>query len=377
MPFNRPATTPTEITLLRESLASGHISGDGPFTQRASSLLSGMVGGSPVLLTPSCTDALEMAALLCELQPGDEVIVPSFTFVSTANAFLLSGAVPVFADSDPVTMNMSPESVERVATTRTRAVVVVHYGGVPCEMDFFTQFCRDRDLILIEDNAHGLLGVHRDRPLGTFGDLSCLSFHETKNFSSGEGGALVVNSPALLGRAEILREKGTNRSAFFRGAVDKYTWVDLGSSYLMADPLAALLVAQLQAAEEIQGRRHAAWTRFDAELFEWADNNRITLGSTWVTEQSIKHPAHLFWMRMPDADVRHRFIAHMRRCGVQAAFHYQALNVSPMGLRLGGALGECPVAESASDTLVRLPLFSDIRADEVELTIEAARAFAP
>jgi dTDP-4-amino-4,6-dideoxygalactose transaminase len=326
-----------------------------------------------VLLTPSCTDALEMAALLLGVGPGDEVIVPSFTFVSTANAFALFGATPVFADSDPRTLSVSAKTIEPLIGPRTKAIVTVHYGGVPTDLDALTALADDRGVVLIEDNAHGLLGEWNGKPLGSFGALATLSFHETKNFSSGEGGALLVNDPAFAERAEILREKGTNRSRFFRGLVDKYTWVDVGSSYLMADPLAAILCAQFDDAAQIQGRRHAAWAAYATELEAWADSEGIRLP---MTPGAASHPAHLFWMWMPTADSRGRFIAHMRENGVQTVFHYQALHESPMGMAVRGDLmPPLPVAAAASSHLVRLPLFSDIRDDEVERVIEVARAF--
>jgi TDP-4-keto-6-deoxy-D-glucose transaminase len=313
-----------------------------------------------------------MTCLLAGLGPGDEVIVPSFTFVSTANAFALFGVRPVFADSDPATMNISPASVRRCISDRTRAVVVVHYGGVACDMGALLALAEAHDLLVIEDNAHGLLGNVHERPLGSLGALATLSFHETKNFSCGEGGALVINEPALLERAEVLREKGTNRSRFFRGEVDKYTWVDLGSSYLLADPLAAVLCAQLEDATAIQQRRQVAWARYAAELAEWALLNGIELPAI---PDGAEHPAHLFWMWMPNAASRAAFISHMRGAGVHAVFHYQALHASPMGLQIGYAPDMCPVALRGSEELVRLPVFSDITPVETDLVIAAALEF--
>ncbi len=325
-----------------------------------------------MLLTPSCTDALEMSALLAELRPGDEVVVPSFTFVSTANAFALLGVRPVFADVDPLALNIDPASVESLIGPKTRALVVVHYGGVPCDLARLTRLADEHGLFLIEDNAHGLLGKDCDAPLGSRGRLATLSFHETKNFSSGEGGALVINDPALVERAEVIWEKGTNRSQFFRGQVAKYTWVDLGSSYLMADPLAAVLTAQFAASSEIQARRAGAWNTYRDELGDWARERDVRLGTGSADGE---HPYHLFWMWMPSLQVRTAFISHMRQRGIQAVFHYQALNASLMGQVLGGRVGECPVSEAASDHVVRLPLFSDIAPTEVRAVVEAVLGF--
>ena len=371
--FNRAAVPAAQARYLSDSFASGHISGDGPFTDRATRLLGEVTGVESILLTPSCTDALEMAALLLDLQPGDEVIVPAYTFVSTANAFAMFGARPVFADVRPEDMNLDPDSVSDLTSPRTRAIVPVHYGGVACDMDRLLDIAADVGALVVEDNAHGLFGsdVH-GRPLGSIGHLSTLSFHETKNISCGEGGALLLNDPAMVTRAEVLREKGTNRTLFFRGEVDRYTWVDLGSSYLLADPLAAVLVAQLEDADAIQARRRTAFERYALDLADWADAVDVRLG---LPASEANHPSHLFWMLMPDLDTRSAFIAHMRARGVHAVFHYQALNASPMGARFGAAAGQCPVAEDATDRLVRLPVFSDITPDEVARAIEATVAF--
>ena len=357
---------------LADAFASGHVSGDGPFTARAAATIAEWTGAGDVLMTPSCTDALEMCALLLGIGPGDEVIVPSFTFVSTANAFALFGAHLVFADVQTGTMNIDPDSVRELVTERTRAIVVVHYGGVGCEMDSLAAIATSAGVPLIEDNAHGLLGTLDGAPLGSFAPLATLSFHETKNFSCGEGGALLVNDHSMRDRAEILREKGTNRSQFFRGAVDKYTWVDLGSSYLLSDPLAAVLQAQFEDSDAIQARRHAAWRAYDAALHSWAAELAVHLPAV---PSGADHPAHLYWMVMPDLETRTAFIRHLRDRDVHAVFHYQALNISPRGLSFGGRPGACPVAEMASDRLVRLPLFSDMRQDEYEQVIDATLSF--
>ena len=372
VPFNRATLAPGQIEMVTEAFTSGHVAGDGPFSDAAARRLSDLSGGGRVFLTPSCTDALEMCALLTGIGPGDEVIVPSYTFVSTANAFALFGATPVFADSDPATLNIDPESVASLISDRTRAIVVVHYGGVTCDMDALCKIASANGVYLIEDNAHGLFGFHQGRPLGSLGALSTLSFHETKNISCGEGGALVVNDTALVDRAEIIWEKGTNRSQFFRGQVDKYTWVDKGSSYLLAEPLAAALCAQLDFANEIQHRRRTAWDAYQQELATWASDHGIRLP---YLPAVADHPSHLYWMACPDLTMRSAFIQHMRRHHVHAVFHYQALNASPAGVLLGGTPGGCPVAEAASDIIVRLPLFSDMKPDELRRVIEATLSF--
>ncbi|HOV31627.1 MAG TPA: dTDP-4-amino-4,6-dideoxygalactose transaminase, partial [Anaerolineaceae bacterium] len=275
IPFNKPPFLGNEFDYMREAIASGHISGDGGFTKRCNTILEQLIGAPKVLLTTSCTHALEMAALLLDLKPGDEVIFPSFTFVSTVNAFVLRGARPVFADIHPDTLNMDETQLERLVTAKTRAVVPVHYAGVGCEMDVILAFAQEHNLAVVEDNAHGLTGTYKGKPLGSFGCLATQSFHETKNFSCGEGGALVINDPPYIERAEIIREKGTNRSRFFRGMVDKYTWVDIGSSYLPSDMLAAYLCAQLEQWQTIQARRRHIWEKYDAALRDWAIRNGV------------------------------------------------------------------------------------------------------
>ena len=372
IPFNRATLAPGQIGRVTDAFTSGHVAGDGPFSASAARQLSDLSGGGRLFLTPSCTDALEMCALLTGVGPGDEIIVPSYTFVSTANAFALFGATPVFADAYPSTLNIDPESVASLISERTRAIVVVHYAGIACDMDALCRIAAEHGVHLIEDNAHGLFGSYRGRPLGSFGGLSTLSFHETKNISCGEGGALVVNDPALMDRAEIIWEKGTNRSQFFRGQVDKYTWVDKGSSYLLAEPLAAAVCAQLDFAEEIQRRRRAAWTTFQTGLPDWAARLGIRLPHI---PEGVDHPSHLYWMAFPDLAMRSAFIEHMRHEHVQVVFHYQALSASAMGLRLGAIPGACSVAEAASDTTVRLPVFSDMRPDEIAHILQAALSF--
>ena len=375
IPFNRPHRSGREVTLVAEALASDRWCGDGPFTARAAALVSAEVGGGEVLLTTSCTHALELAALLLDVGPGDEVIVPAFTFVSTAAAFALRGATIRFADVEPATLNLDPAHVARLAGPRTRALVPVHYAGVACDHEALAAALAGAPAAaIVEDNAHGLFGRWRGRPLGSLGRLATQSFHETKNVSCGEGGALVINDPALLDRAEVLREKGTNRARFFRGQVDKYTWVDVGSSYLPADLLAAVLVAQLEDAARIQAARQATWARYHAELAPWAARHGVQLPH--VPDGAVQ-PAHLYWLRVRDLDARSRLLAHLAARGVQATFHYQPLHLSDVGRKAGGAAGDCPVTELAADTLVRLPLYADLAAADVDRVIAAVTAFAP
>jgi dTDP-4-amino-4,6-dideoxygalactose transaminase len=372
VPFNRPASAERSIEYVTNVLTSGREAGDGPFTKRAAALLSELVGGGETLLTTSCTHALEMAAILANVGPGDEVILPSFTFVSTANAFVLRGARPIFADISPDTLNIDPESVRRLVSERTKALCVVHYAGVGCDMDALGSIASNRGLVLIEDNAHGLFAARRDKPLGSFGQLATQSFHETKNVSTGEGGALIVNDESLRERAEIIREKGTNRSRFFRGQVDKYSWVDVGSSYLPAEVVAALLLAQLEDSTRIQARRHEIWDTYDNQLAVWASENSVMRPEV---PADCVHPAHMYYLLMPDLESRSRFIKHLRSHGVLAVFHYLPLHLSEFAQRYGGGVGDCPVTEDLSDRLVRLPLFSDMTDDQLALTIATIASF--
>jgi len=369
IPFNRPSLTGREMEYVRDAVARGHISGNGWYTRQCEALLGRIMDDAPVLLTTSCTHALEMAALLLDVGPGDEVIVPSFTFVSTANAFALRGARPRFADIRPDTLNIDETIVESMITPATRAIVAVHYGGNACEMNALIA----HGLPVIEDNAHGLFGSFEGRPLGTLGAMSTLSFHETKNISCGEGGALVLNDRSFLGRAEMLREKGTNRNRFFRGEVDKYTWCDLGSSYVASDLLAAFLLAQLESRDAIQEARRAIWHRYHEELRPWADRNGVQLPVLPSPRSGSSY--HLFHLLMPSGDARDALIAHLRRHDVQAVFHYVPLHLSEMGRRFGAQLGDCPVAESVSDRLLRLPFFTSLTAGDQARVIDAVRGF--
>lgn len=374
IPFNRPCLVGRELEHVADSFRRMQISGDGYFTKACQSLLSEMVGGARVLLTTSCTHALEMAAMLLDLEPGDEVVLPAFTFVSTANAFALRGARPVFCDVREDTLNLDERLLAASTSPRTRAVVPVHYAGVGCAMDEVLRYSAEHGVPVIEDNAHGLCGSYAGRPLGTFGRMATLSFHETKNFTSGEGGALVLNDPSLVERAEILREKGTNRSRFFRGEVDKYTWVDVGSSYVASDLLAALLFGQLEAADRVQRRRREIWSFYRDQLRSWADAQGVRLP---FVPPDCETSCHLFHLLLPDAASRDALIAHLKSRGIQSVFHYLPLNASPMGERFGARRGDCPVAESASERLLRLPLFYDLSADDLERVVDGVRAFRP
>lgn len=371
IPFNRPCLAGPEADLMRDAVAGGHASGDGPFTKRCHEILERVTGAQRALLTTSCTHALEMCGLLLGIAPGDEVIVPSFTFVSTVNAFVLRGARPVFADVRPDTFNLDERLLEGLFTPRTKAVVVVHYAGVACEMDEILAIAARRGVPVVEDNAHGLFGRYRGRPLGSLGVLATQSFHETKNVQCGEGGALLLNDAALVGRAEIVREKGTNRSAFFRGEVDKYTWVDAGSSWLPSDLLAAFLLAQLEARAAIQAKRRAVWERYDAGLRGWATEHGIAAPHV---PAHCEQPWHMYYLVLPDLATRERLVAGLRARGVHAVFHYQPLHASPMGRSLGGRPGQCPVTEAAGDRLLRLPFWNDLPETEQDRVIEGVRA---
>jgi dTDP-4-amino-4,6-dideoxygalactose transaminase len=370
IPFNRPCFAGPELTYAAQAVANGHLSGDGPFTKRCHALLEEITGSPKALLTTSCTHALEMCAVLLGIAPGDEVIVPSFTFVSTANAFALHGARPVFCDVRPDTLNLDETKLEALITPRTKAVVVVHYAGVGCEMDEILRICRRHGVPVVEDNAHGLFASWKGRPLGSFGVLATQSFHETKNVQCGEGGALLLNDPALVHRAEILREKGTNRSAFFRGQVDKYTWVDVGSSWLPSDLLAAVLCAQLEHRTTIQGKRRAVWERYHAGLADWAREQGIGVQSV---PSGAEQPWHMFYLLLPDAEARQRLMDGLKARGILAVFHYQPLHLSPMGLSYGGKRGDCPVTEQAGDRLLRLPLWNDLPPSEQDRVIAAVK----
>jgi dTDP-4-amino-4,6-dideoxygalactose transaminase len=373
IPFNRPTFEGNEHEYIAQAIAAGHISGDGPFSKKCHAYLEAELGVPRALLTTSCTHALEMSALLLDLKPGDEVILPSFTFVSTANAFALRGAKPVFVDIRPDTLNFDERQFESLITESTRVAVPVHYAGVGCEMDAIMEIARRRNVAIVEDNAHGLFGRYKGKLLGTFGALATQSFHETKNFSCGEGGALIINDERYIERAEVIREKGTNRSRFFRGQVDKYTWTDLGSSYLPSDLLAAILLAQFEARDRIQTARSFIWERYHEALGAWAGQNGATLP---VVPPDREQTFHMFYLLMPSLDARQRLIAHLKSQGIMSVFHYVPLHLSDMGKRFGGRPGQCPVTEDVSDRLLRLPFYTHLTESDQARVVDAVLEFA-
>jgi dTDP-4-amino-4,6-dideoxygalactose transaminase len=368
IPFNRPYTTGDEFGYIQEAVANGHISGNGPFSARCVEWLESGVGSHRALLTHSCTGALEMAALLAGLKAGDEVIMPSFTFVSTANAVVLRGAVPVFVDVREDTLNLDETQLEAAITERTRAIVVVHYAGIACEMHEICAIARRHGLVLIEDAAQGILASYHGRPLGSFGSYAALSFHETKNIQCGEGGALLVNDDAQIERAEIVHEKGTNRRAFFRGHVDKYTWVDVGSSYLLSDVAAAFLWAQLERAQEIIELRRAIWGAYHEGLADLEADGRLRRP---IVPDGCSGNAHLYYVLLPTHDERDRVLSELNDAGVNAVFHYIPLHTAAAGLKYGRAHGSLPVTTSASARLLRLPLWAGMTATEVDRVLDA------
>jgi len=372
IPFNRPSLVGSELNYIQQAFAAEHISGDGIFTHKCSTILEQELGVSKVLLTTSCTHAMEMFALLLNIRPSDEVILPSFTFVSTVNAFVLRGAKPVFLDIRPDTLNLDESLLEAKITPRTKAIAVVHYAGVGCEMDVIMEVAHRHNLAVVEDNAHGLFGKYKGKYLGTFGVMAAQSFHETKNISCGEGGALLINDPALVERAEIIREKGTNRSRFFRGQVDKYTWIDIGSSYLPSDILAAFLYAQLENRERIQAQRKNIWTLYYEGLKAWAETHEVQLPHVPAHSDQAYH---MFYMLLPTLELRQGLIAYLRQREIDSVFHYLPLHLSEMGTRFGGRLGDCPVTERVSDQLVRLPFYNSLTSDDQQRVIEAIQEY--
>ncbi len=374
IPFNRAHLTGNELTYISEAMQARRLSGDGPFTKRCSALLEAATGARKALLTHSCTGALEMAAILSGVGPGDEVIMPSYTFVSTANAFVLRGAVPVFVDVRPDTLNLDETRVEAAITPRTRAIAPVHYAGVGCEMDALGDIAKRHKLLVIEDAAQGISATYGGRALGAIGHMGCLSFHETKNVVSGEGGALLINDEQYLERAEIVREKGTNRSQFFRGEVDKYTWVDIGSSYLPSELIAAFLLAQLEKADEINVRRLAVWGRYHEAFAGLEQAEKLTRPT--VPEGCV-HNAHMYYVLLPDVDIRTRVMNSLKERGIGSVFHYVPLHNAPAGLRYGRVHGSMGVTEDIADRLLRLPLWPDVDAETGRIcaaTIEAVQA---
>jgi dTDP-4-amino-4,6-dideoxygalactose transaminase len=368
IPFNRPCFQGKELDYITEAVGNLHISGDGPFTTRCQEFLQTRLGVPKAFLTTSCTDALEMAAILLNIQPGDEFIVPSFTFVSTVNAFVLRGAKPVFIDIRPDTLNLDETLLADKITDRTKAIVVVHYAGVACDMDAILAVADERGVPVIEDNAHGLFGKYKGRYLGTLGCMATQSFHETKNVTCGEGGALLINDTQYVDRAEIVREKGTNRSQFFRGQVDKYTWTDVGSSFLPSDILAAFLYAQLESVETIQADRERIWTFYQDRLSDWAAENHVTLP---VIPSDCEQPYHMFYLIMATPEARSNLIATLRDQNILSVFHYLPLHLSDMGKRFGGQIGDCPVTEDITDRLVRLPFYNGIAETDLARVVQA------
>jgi dTDP-4-amino-4,6-dideoxygalactose transaminase len=372
IPFNRSSVVGKELSYIAEAMLAGQIAGDQLFGRRCQKLLEQALPVQRAMLTTSCTHALEMAALLLGVGPGDEVIVPSFTFVSVANAFALRGARPVFCDVRSDTLNLDESKIARLITPRTRAIVPVHYAGVACEMDTILAIGKAHDIAVVEDNAHGLFGKYKTKPLGSLGCMATLSFHETKNFTCGEGGALLINDPKFAERAEIIREKGTNRSRFFRGEVDKYSWVGIGSSYVMSDVLAAFLYGQLEAWPKIQSRRERLWEYYNTHLFDWAAEREIR---TPVVPGHCEQAYHMFYLILPSLQFRQALIGHLKSRGILSVFHYLPLHLSEMGLRGGGQAGDCPVTEDISDRLLRLPMYYDLKESDQQEIVKAVLEF--
>jgi dTDP-4-amino-4,6-dideoxygalactose transaminase len=370
--FNRPYAAEKSFEYMRQAIANAHTCGDGPFTKKCHTFLEGHLGIAKALLTTSCTDALEMCALLLGIGPGDEVVLPSFTFVSTVNAFVLHGATPVFCDVRADTLNLDESAVERLIGPKTKAIIPVHYAGIGCEMDTIMEIAGRHGVPVVEDNAHGLFGKYKGRHLGTFGALATQSFHETKNFNCGEGGALLINDRTYAERAEIVREKGTNRSRFFRGQVDKYTWVDIGSSYLPSDMLAAYLYAQFETSREIQKIRKQIWTHYQRSLEAWAAENSVRLP---VVPEHCEQAYHMFYLLLPSLKDRQALISHLKALGITSPFHYLPLHLSDKGKEYGGKAGDCPVTEDVSDRLLRLPFYNDLTEADLDRVVAGVLSF--
>jgi len=372
IPFNRSSLEGRELEYIFQTITIGQIAGDQTFSKKCHKMLEETLGVKKALVTTSCTHALEMSAMLLGIQPGDEVIVPSFTFVSTPNAFVLHGAKPVFCDVRPDTLNLDEAKLEALITPRTKAIVPVHYAGVGCEMDAITEIAKRHGLAIIEDNAHGLFGKYRGRWLGTIGGLATQSFHETKNITCGEGGALLINDERYMERAEIIREKGTNRARFFRGQIDKYSWCDVGSSYVMSDVLAAFLFAQLDVWPFIQVKRQTLWMRYHHELRDWCQANGVRQP---IIPSHCEQAYHMYYLLLPSLDARTRLIAHLKSLGILAVFHYLPLHLSEYAKQWGGKAGDCPVTEDVSDRLLRLPFFNSMTPEIQGQIVEAIRGF--
>jgi dTDP-4-amino-4,6-dideoxygalactose transaminase len=368
--FNKPYLTGNELHHIAEAHRNSKLAGDGRFTALCNTWLEQRTGCHKALLTHSCTAALEMSAILADIQPGDEVIMPSYTFVSTANAFVLCGGVPVFVDIRPDTLNIDESLIEAAITEKTKAIVTVHYAGIACEMDAIMDIANRHKLLVIEDAAQGVLAKYKGRALGSIGHLSCFSFHETKNIISGEGGALLINDPRLVDRAEVIREKGTNRNRFFRGQVDKYTWVDIGSSYLPGEITAAFLWAQMQEADAITARRVDIWNRYHAAFKSFEQSGRLRCP---VVPVDCNHNAHMYYLLLRDLVERTEFIGAMSRYDINCVFHYVPLHSSPAGQRYGRAHGSLDVTNLQSERLVRLPMFFELSEAQQERVVETVR----
>jgi dTDP-4-amino-4,6-dideoxygalactose transaminase len=372
IPFNKPLTTGKEIEYIRKAIANRKLSGDGSFTKKCHTWFEEHFGCTKALLTTSCTHALEMAAILADIQPGDEVIMPSYTFVSTANAFVLRGAKIVFIDIRPDTMNMDETLIEAAITEKTKAIVPVHYAGVACEMDTIMEIARRHNLLVIEDAAQGVMSKYKGKYLGIIGDMGCYSFHETKNYTCGEGGALIINDERFIERAEIIREKGTNRSKFHRGQVDKYTWVDIGSSYLPSELNAAYLYAQLEMAEEINENRLATWNQYYDGLKPLQEKGLLALPHV---PEDCQHNAHMFYIKAKDLDERSRLIQYLKDKGITSVFHYIPLHSSPAGINYGRFYGSDEHTTNESERLLRLPIYYGMSQAEVQYVIEMLNQF--
>lgn len=372
IPFNLPFTTGRELEYIKQAIANKKLSGDGKFTEQCQTWLEAHLGCQKALLTHSCTAALEMAAILADIQPGDEIIMPSYTFVSTANAFVLRGGVPVFVDIRPDTLNLDETKIERAITARTKAIVPVHYAGVPCQMATIMNLARQHDLLVIEDAAQGLLSNHKNRPLGSIGHLAAVSFHDTKNVISGEGGALLINDPQLIERAEIIWEKGTNRSQFFRGEVDKYSWVDVGSSYLPSEISAAFLWAQLEIAEVITEKRLDAWYHYDLAFQNLESSGKLRRP---IIPDGCQHNGHMYYLLLANLETRTILIEKLKQQGIKTVFHYVPLHSSVAGQKFGRTSGEMKVTDDCAERLLRLPMFAGIEAERIQIVTDAIKQF--
>ena len=374
IPFNRISMTGRELDYIKDAITRNHISGNGHYTRQCHQLLESELGTACALLTTSCTDALEMSALLLDIRPGDEVILPSYAFVSTVNAFVLRGAVPVFCDIRSDTLNIDENLIEALITSRSRAIIVIHYAGVGCEMAGILEIASRHGLPVVEDNAHGLFGRYHGRLLGTFGVLATQSFHESKNFTCGEGGALLINDENLIKKATAVWENGTDRTRFFQGEVDKYTWVSLGSSYQPSEMLAAFLYAQLEARTRIQDRRRRIWQHYDSRLEDWAQANDVRLP---VVPAYCDQTYHMYYLIMPSCSARQELIHRLKLRGILGVFHYAPLHLSKMGRCHGSGNPECPITEDLSARLLRLPFFNDLSEADQNVVVEETMAFTP